>query len=240
MADERIYTIANTRIYIGNAPMPAKMEVVASDFAGLARTEIAGLYNLGNLGGEQSTNTFEPINSDWPLVSKGSRSGGTMTNQFIPLALDPGQQLVQQAIEDKCGVWPIWVERGADCAPESSVSIAIGGVVTWTGSNFSAGQPVMFTTDSGSLPSEIDADTIYYVVAGGLSADSFSVAATVGGSAITTAGASSGTIIATAPPAGMTQMFQALVMDGERLGNARNDAYLRTYNFAVNGRIIEI
>ena len=46
-----------------------------------------------------------------------------MTNQFIPLALDPGQIIVQQAIDDNCKKYAIKVERGADCAAESVVTI---------------------------------------------------------------------------------------------------------------------
>lgn len=195
---EQIYTMANTRIFIGGAPIASKMEVEASDFADVNWVEIGGLYNVGELGGEQETNSFEPINSDWTIVSKGSRSGGTMTNQFIPLALDPGQQLAQQAIEDKCGVWPIRVERGADCAPEATVSIAAGepGVVSWDGSNFQAGQPVMFSVENGgTLPAELDTETVYYVLSDGLTSDSFSVGTTAGGTPIDIAGASTGEIV---------------------------------------------
>lgn len=238
---EQLYTMANTKILIGSAPMPAKVEVVPADFANVNWVEIGGFYNVGELGGEQTINEFELIGSDYMLKAKGSRNGGTMTNQFIPLALDPGQILVQQAIEDNCGVYPIRVERGADCSPESTVTIADStGTVTWTAHGQVAGQPVIFDDEDGTLPTEIVAGTVYYVIAAGLTADSFNVSATPGGAAITTTSASTATVTAIAPPAGMTDMFQALVTDGARSGGGKNDLYLRTWNFAVNGRVITV
>ena len=237
---EQLYTMANTRIFIGSAPMAAKLEVEPTDFAAVSWVEIGGLYNVGELGGDQAINEFELINSDWMMKTKGTRNGGTMTNQFIPLALDSGQQLVLEAIEDKCGVYPIKVERGADCSPEATVTITIAdpGVVTWAGHGFLAGQPVSFSTEDGQLPTGIDSDVVYYVVSP--TTDEFSVAATAGGTPIETTGTTSGTIIGSASPAGMTDLFQALVTDGARSGGSKNDAYLRTWNFAVNGRVITV
>lgn len=237
---EQLYTMANTRIFIGSAPMAAKLEVEPSDFGAVNWVEIGGLYNVGELGGDQAINEFELINSDWMMKTKGTRNGGTMTNQFIPLALDPGQKLVLQAIEDKCGVYPIKIERGADCSPEATVTFTIAdpGVVTWAGHGFLAGQPVSFSTETGQLPTGIDSGVVYYVV--NPSTDTFEVAATPGGTPIETTGTTSGTIIGSAPPAGMTDLFQALVTDGARSGGGKNDAYLRTWNFAVNGRVITV
>lgn len=240
---EQVLTMAGTRIFIGASTMAAKLEVEPSDFASVTWIEIGGLYNVGELGGDQTINEFELINSDWMQKTKSTRNGGTMANQFIPMALDPGQQQVLEAIEDNCGLYPIKVERGADCSPEATVTIADGtpGVVTWTGSAFTAGQPVTFTAgDGATLPAELSEGVVYYVLSDGLTADSFSVAETPGGTAIEIAAASTGEITAVAPPAGLTDMFQALVTDGVRSGGAKNDAFLRTFNFAVNGRVITV
>lgn len=242
MADETIYTMAGTRIFIGDKPIPSKTNVVPADFDGVNWIEIGGLYNVGELGGEQTFNTFELINSVWMQVSKGSRDGGTMTNQFVPMALDAGQQQVLTAVDDLCGKYPIKVERGADCAPTATVTfnIAEPGTVDWDGSNFSAGQPVVFTNEGGALPDELTAGTVYYVVSDGLTADQFSVSATAGGTAIEFTDAGTGTSTGTASPAGMTDLFQAAVGDGARSGGGKNDGYFRTWNFRVNGRIITI
>lgn len=237
---EELYTVAGTRVYISKLPVTAKLEVTPADFASVQWQEIEGLYNLGELGAEQAVNEFELINSNWMLKSKGTRNGGTMTNQFIPLALDQGQIIVQQAIDDNCKKYAIKVERGADCAAESVVTIAIGtpGVVSWPAHGLAANQPVIFTVDGGALPTELSAGVAYYVTAP--DASGFSVSAAPGGAAIATTGAGTGTITATAAPSGMTDMFQALVLDGARSGGSKNDLYLRTYSFAVNGRIITI
>ena len=242
MAEEMMYTMANTKIFIGENPVSAKLEVTPADFQGVNWIEIKGLFNVGELGGEQAVNEFELINSDWMMKSKGTRNGGTMANTFIPLHLDPGQAKFREAIEDNCRPYPFRVERGADCAPESNVTIAIGapGVITWAGHGFTAGQPIMFSTDEGTLPTSLTAGTAYYVVADGLTDDAFSVALTPGGAAIETAEASTGTVVGTAPAAGMVDLFQGLALDGARSGGARNDQFTRAYGIAVNGRVITI
>lgn len=71
----------------------------------------------------------------------------------------------------------------------ATVSIAAPGVVTRVGHGLSNGTPVLLTT-TGSLPAGIAAGTIYYVTAA--TADTFQLAATVGGAAITTSGTQSG------------------------------------------------
>lgn len=241
--NEMIYTMANTKIFISENPVQAKLEVTPADFQGVNWIEIKGLFNIGELGGEQAVNEFELINSDWMMKSKGTRNGGTMTNTFIPLHLDSGQAKFREAIEDKCRPYAFRVERGADCAPEAAVTISIAepGVVTWTAHGFQAGQPVMFTLgDGAALPTGLTAGVVYYVVEGGLTENAFSVATEPGGAAIETTGTTTGDITATAPPAGMTDLFQGLALDGARSGGARNDNFTRSYGIAVNGRIIAV
>ena len=114
MAD-MIYTIANTQFFISEDPMDPNFDVVESDFSTVVWVEVEGLYNLGELGGEQGVNEFELINSDWMLSSKGTRNGGTMTNTFVPIPNDPGQIKFQEAIEDNCNVYGFQIVRGADC-----------------------------------------------------------------------------------------------------------------------------
>lgn len=239
--DEMIYTMANTKVFISENPVNAKLEVTPEDFQGINWIEIKGLFSVGALGGDQAINEYELINSDWVAKTKGVRNGGTMANVFIPMHLDPGQIKFREAIEDKCRAYAFRVERGADCAPESTVTISVAapGVVTWTGSEFQAGQPVMFSTE-GTMPAGLTAGTVYYVVADGLTADEFSVAAEPGGAPIETTDAGTGDIVATAPPAGMTEMFQGLATDGERSGGERSAQFTRTFNIAVSGRIIAV
>lgn len=239
--DEMIYTMAGTRIFISDSPVTAKSNVTPEDFQGINWIEINGLFSVGELGGDQTINEYELINSDWFVKSKGSRNGGTMANVFIPMHLDPGQAKFREAIEDNCRPYAFRVERGADCAPEETVTVSVGapGVVTWTGSEFAAGQPVMFSTE-GTMPAGLTAGVVYYVIEDGLTADEFSVATEPGVASIETTDAGTGDIIATAPPAGMTDMFFGLATDGARSGGEKNTQYTRTYNAAITGAIITV
>lgn len=237
---DQLYTMANTKVFISNGPTSAKGEVTEADFTGTTWVPIGGLYNLGELGGEQAINEFELIDEVWTRKTKGGRNGGTMTNQFIPMGLDEGQIKYKEAIES-CRPYKFKVERGADCTPESTVTISVAtpGVVTWAGSNFKAGQPVVFAT-TGALPTGLTAGTVYYVVSGGLSADTFSVSATRGGAAIDTTAAGTGAHTASAPPVGMTDFFFGLATDGAKSGGAKNDLYTQTWPIAVDGRVLSI
>jgi microcystin-dependent protein len=82
-----------------------------------------------------------------------------------------------------------------------TLSIATPGVVNWTAHGLRAFDPVRFST-TGSLPTGITGGTIYYVVATGLTADSFRFSATPGGVAINTSGTQSGTHTAVNAPWG--------------------------------------
>lgn len=79
-----------------------------------------------------------------------------------------------------------------------TISIAAPGVITRTAHSLENGVAVVFST-TGALPTGLTAGTIYYVV--NRTADTFQVAATVGGTAITTSGTQSGTHTVTPVPA---------------------------------------
>lgn len=234
---EQLFTASNSILYISDKPVNSKGDVTVADFANAVWIQVKGLYNLGELGGEQTINSFELLDNVWTRKTKGGRDGGTMTNQFIPMALDPGQIKYKEAIES-CKPYQFKLVRGSDCVDEATVTVAIGGVVTWTGSNFGVNQPIVL--EGTGLPSEFTAGTVYYVAASGLTANSFSLAATPGGTAITTAAASTGVVTGSAPPAGMTDLFQGLATDGAKSGGAKNDLYTRTWPIAVDGRIVEV
>lgn len=82
-----------------------------------------------------------------------------------------------------------------DAMSTVTMTIAAPGVVSWTAHGLSAGDPVSFAT-TGALPTGLVPGTTYYVVS--TNANSFSVAASLGGSAIATTGSQSGTHTATA------------------------------------------
>src|SRR3990167_4363359 len=71
-----------------------------------------------------------------------------------------------------------------------TITIASPGVVSLTAHGFTAGDTVMLETD-GALPTGLSIDTLYYVVET-VAANTFSLAATKGGTAINTSGSQSG------------------------------------------------
>lgn len=239
---EQLYTMAGTRFFISDKQVNGKGEITPADFAGTNWVEVRGLYNVGELGGEQTINSFELLNEVWARKTKGGRDGGTLTNQFIPMALDAGQKKFLEAIES-CRPYQFKIERGADCAPESTVTITTAdpAVVSWPGHGFEAGQPVVFSNAGGALPTGLTAGTVYYVIAAGLTTNAFSVGATADATeGIETTAAGSGVNTATAPPAGMTNLFQGLASDGAKSGGAKNDLYTQTWNVAVDGRVLTV
>lgn len=78
-----------------------------------------------------------------------------------------------------------------------TMTIASPCVVTKAAHGYSNGTPVAFTT-TGALPTGITAGTVYYLI--NVAADTFQIAATVGGTAINTSGSQSGTHTATFNP----------------------------------------
>jgi len=76
-----------------------------------------------------------------------------------------------------------------------TITIAAPGVITWTAHGLGVGSMVTFTT-TGALPTGLTAGTAYFVVSVP-DANTFTVSATAGGTAITTTGTQSGTQTAT-------------------------------------------
>jgi hypothetical protein len=73
-----------------------------------------------------------------------------------------------------------------------TITIASPAVITLAGHGFNAGDYVIFST-TGALPTGLAANTIYFVIAAGLTTNTFEVSTTVTGSAVNTSGSQSGT-----------------------------------------------
>jgi len=232
-----LYPIAGSKLYIGSR-VTAKGVVTLGDFTGVSWTEVGGWANAGQIGDTQEVGEQALINERRVRKFKTTLNGGTMENQFVPMALDAGQIKFKQAIDD-CQPYQFKIEWGADCMPEGPVTISVAdpGLVTWEGHGFVAGQPVIFETE-GELPTGLTAGTTYYVVAP-VTTDTFAVSATLGGAGVETTGAGSGTHSASAPPAGMTDMFYALALPGARQGGDATTPHLRAWSVAVDSNIIE-
>ena len=235
----QVFPIAGSKLFIGNR-VTGKGTVTAADFAATVWTEIGGWASAGTIGDTQEVGEQSLINENRVRKFKTVKNAGTMENQFIPIALDAGQTLFRRAIED-CQPWSFRIVWGADCAPASvvSISVAAPGVVTWANHGLLAGQPVIFTT-TGALPTGLIAGTVYYVIAAGLTANTFSVAATPGGAGVGTTLAGSGVHTATAPPAGYTDLFYGMALPGARSGGDATAAHLRTWSIGIDSNVLEI
>lgn len=231
-----LYAVAGSKLYIGSQ-VASKGTVTAADFAGQEWTEIGGWASAGGIGDTQEVIEQTLINEDRVRKIKGVKNGGTFENTFVPMALDPGQKKFRAAIES-CLPYAFKIEWGGSCAPESVVSFS-GSLVSWPSHGLVAGQPVMFTANGGTLPTEIEEGVVYYVIPAGLVAGAFSISATEDGTAITFTGGT-GDVVASAPPAGMTDLFFGLAMAGARSGGEANAVNLRTWSVAVDSNILEI
>lgn len=238
----QLYPVAGSKLFIGSA-VAGKGTVTAADFTGETWTEVGGWASAGSIGDTQEVGEQSLINENRMRKFKTMLNGGTMENTFVPMALDPGQIKFKEAISD-CKPYRFKIEWGGDCAPQSAVSVSVAspGVVSWTAHGLAAGQPVVFSVDdTGALPTGLLPDVVYYVVETGITDDSFSVATTAGGTAIVTTGSpSSATVTATAPPAGMTDMFFGLALPGARQGGDAAAVQLRSWSIAIDTNIIEV
>lgn len=91
----------------------------------------------------------------------------------------------------------LWFSALPDKIATFTATVATPAVFSLTAHGFVAGTPVTLST-TGALPTGLAANTVYYVIAAGLTANAFEVSATLAGAAINTTGTQSGTHTVTA------------------------------------------
>jgi hypothetical protein len=164
--------------------------LVSTTTAALARAGL-GFSNIGNslvtasnTSGAQDTlgasevgkavfTATDPATARAAIGSGGASGGGTDEVFY----------------ENDCYVTQSRVIGNANLAA-CTITIASPAVITMT-NDFVAGQPVRFDT-TGALPTGLDPNGLYYVIAAGLSALAFRVSLTKGGAAVNTTGTQSG------------------------------------------------
>lgn len=239
-----LQSVNGSRFYVGTrVALPTDLTVTLSDFTAQEPEwlEVKGWTQSGTLGDTVAEITQPFIGSGRDYTIKGSANSAAMENTFAPLPNDPGQIRMAQAVAD-CSNFAFKIEWGANCAAEGVVTISVAdpGVITWPGGHgLEAGAPVLFSVDGGNMPTGLVAGTVYYAVAP-ITPTTFAVAATPGGEAIETTLAATGTVTATAQPAGQTDMFYGLVMPGAKQGGAANTPLLRTWSVKPNTNRVEV
>jgi hypothetical protein len=160
-------------------------------------------YTIGS-GGDFSTTkpvdiesgfTRSPANVDTPLtiitIREYDRFADKSVTTGIPsyLAYDPG--LAQQATAvGTIYLYPI-PAANSSTTQACTISNATPGVITCAAHGYSIGNAVVFVTNGG-LPTGLTVGTTYYIIAAGFTTGQFEVSATLGGTAINTSSAGSG------------------------------------------------
>ncbi len=120
-----------------------------------------------------------------------------------------------------------------------SVTIAAPGVFTSTAHGLEVGDAIQLST-TGALPTGLVAATTYYVKTAP-TADTFTVSATSGGSAITTTGTQSGVHTLTTVPAGSISYYRGKVMSFKRiLGTGPDNVVKLQADVGINTDQIEV
>lgn len=241
-----LQAIAGSKFYIGTkVALPSDLNVTLSDFTPQESEwlEVQGWTNAGALGDARAAITQSFIGADRDVTIKGTANSEAMQNVFSPIPTDAGQIRMLEAFAS-CSNYAFKVEWGAKCASEGPVTISVAapGIVSWPGGHgLEAGSPVIFTPEGGNLPTGLTPGTVYYVRADGLTPTTFSVSATPGGSGITTTLAATATeIIATAQPAGQTELFYGLVMSRAKNGGEANTAQMGNLTVKPNTNIVTV
>jgi len=131
--------------------------------------------------------------NDWGTLRLGIINcvvGAASPTQIAPLNETNPQQT---AVPITGGAGSAGVLYSSDSASATiTISNASPAVVTWPSHGLIPNQAVVFTT-TGGLPTGLTAGVTYYVIAAGLTANTFEVALTPGGAAINASSAGSGT-----------------------------------------------
>ena len=232
-----VYNVAGSRIYIGGV-ISRKSTMALADFTGQTFVEIGGWSTAGAIGDSSEITSTPLINERRVVKTKGVDDAGDSENTFIVDDLDAGQ-IALLAAKRSCDNFAMKIEWANGCERTSTVTMTIAGpgVITWTAHGLTAGASVKFAT-TGALPTGITAGTTYYVIAAGLTTNTFQIATTPGGAAITTSGTQSGVHTATGLPPGRIRMFAGLVTSYSESGGDANAAQMITSTIAVNSNIV--
>jgi hypothetical protein len=237
----QLYPVKGSRFYIGAAVYSIPNEDVdAADFTSVVWTQVKGWSQMGDITDSQAEITESVIDLGRDLSTKGTFNAPRQNHRFIPISDDAGQLAMRAAAQTNYN-YPMKVEW--DDAPPSrsnaaTISIAAPGVITWTAHGLAVDKPVKFST-TGALPTGLVAGTTYYVKTAP-DANTFTVAATVGGAAITTTGTQSGVHTAIAPGTPSIDQWIGLVFPGTRAGGQANTARMVAFDVKPNTNILSI
>jgi len=198
-----IFTAAGATLSIGTT---------AASGATDTYTTIANVTDIPEFGRNYNIIKVTPLSTRGTLKIKGSFEEGDLAVKLLRDPADPGQAAAILARDiDSDFNFKIGIN---DAAPVTTapvtITIAAPGVVTDTAHGLSIGTQVSFAT-TGALPIGLTAATPYFIIATGFTANSYQLALTAGGSAITTSGTQSGVHTRSSIPVASNVIFKAKV-----------------------------
>lgn len=234
-----LFPVAGCSLYIGGQLSDKATDFVAADFATQTWTLIDGWSSMGSAGDTAAAITTSLINRGRDIKQKGTKNAGSMQNTFARILSDAGQTAMIAAVNSTSSYAFKIALNDAVAATTATVTITIAapGVVTDTAHGLSIGDAVSFTS-TGALPTGLTSGTTYYVIATGFTVNAYSVAATPGGSAITTTGTTTGTNTRTSVPSGSQRLFVGLVMSASETGGAANTIRNLDSTIEINSNIV--
>jgi len=236
----KVSPVAGCRFYIGSAAVtPPDVAVVAADFASATWVEVGQYETMGNAGDASSNIATDLINRRRTFNIKGTRQAPQRTDNFALNLTDAGQ-LAMLAAEQTDYNYPFRIELNDAPIARSSVvtmTIAAPGVVTWAAHGLPEGVTIAFTS-TGALPTGLVASTVYYVKY--IDANTFQLAATAGGAAITTSGTQSGVHTATSIPISSRRYFMGMVVSAEEGNGGANSAQMLNCTIMANTNYVRV
>ena len=142
-----------------------------------------GSPTYGRLRANSTLNSMEWWNG---VVWSPVGSGAGATGAGVGLAQDQIFNETDVLVTDN------WTIGQGSMQTGITITIASPAVFTFTGHSLTVGQPIRFTT-TGALPTGLTVNAQYYVIATGLTANTFQISLTAGGAAVNTSGTQSGT-----------------------------------------------
>jgi len=148
-------------------------------FIDLGETAVRGMATYDDYFYAAHRGVFYRVNNAGVATSKGEIN---TTSGRVNMSHNGNQLILVDGTDG-------WLYEFAEDT-EVTITIASPGVVTWTAHGLPDGSAIRLST-TGSLPTGLSEDTTYYVVNG--TTNTFELEASVGGGAINTSGAQSGT-----------------------------------------------
>jgi hypothetical protein len=237
-----LFPVAGSHIYIGGVLSDKNADFVASDFTSQTWTEIDGWSQAGTIGDAGALITTPLINRGRDAKQKGTANAGSMQNIFAFNASDAGQlALIAASLPSNKNNYAfkiLWNDAAPVTSAVVTVTIAAPGVVTDTAHGLSVGDQVSFAT-TGALPTGLVAGTTYFVKTVP-DANSYTLAATAGGSAITTTGTQSGVHTRSSVPVASQRYFIGLVMNAQESAGAANTIRNLDSTIEINSNIVRV